>query len=109
VKFLIDAQLPPSLAALLGQFGHDALHLFEVAPTNADDVFIWDLAKRDQRVIVTKDEDFAARVKLRPEGVQVVWLRVGNCSKSELRQWLEPLLPSIIAALQRGEVLVIAL
>jgi predicted nuclease of predicted toxin-antitoxin system len=109
VKLLVDAQLPPSLAALLSQLGHDAVHLFDIAPANADDSAIWQLAKREQRVIVTKDEDFATRVKLRPEGLQVVWLRVGNCSRSELKQWLEPLLPSIIEALNRGEALVIAL
>lgn len=27
MKFLIDAQLPRSLALLLGEFGHDAMHV----------------------------------------------------------------------------------
>ena len=109
MKFLVDAQLPPSLAALLSQLGYDAVHVFDVAAANADDRAIWELATRDQRIIITKDEDFAVRAKLRPQGLQVVWLRVGNCSRSELSAWIEPLLPSIFDALQRGEALVIGI
>jgi predicted nuclease of predicted toxin-antitoxin system len=109
VRFLIDAQLPPSLVSTLQANGHDAVHLFDVAPTDADDMAIWQLAMSDQRVIVTKDEDFASRSKLASAGPQIVWLRVGNCSKAELRAWLEPLLPSIIQALEQGERLVVAL
>lgn len=109
MRFLIDAQLPPSLAAILRANSHDAVHLFDVAPANADDAAIWQRAISDQRVIVTKDEDFASRSKLGPGGPQVVWLRVGNCSKAELHAWLVPLLPSIIRALEQGDRLVIAL
>ena len=109
MRFLIDAQLPPSLAAILGDNGQNAVHLFDVAPANADDAVIWQLATSDHRVIVTKDEDFASRSKLGAGGPQVLWLRVGNCSKAELRAWLEPLLPSIIQALEQGDRLVIAL
>jgi predicted nuclease of predicted toxin-antitoxin system len=109
VRFLIDAQLPPSLAAILRASGHDAVHIFDVAPADTDDNAIWQLATRDGRVIATKDEDFAARCKLETGGPQVVWLRVGNCSKVELRAWLEPLLPSIVRALEQGDRLVVAL
>ena len=108
MRLLVDAQLPPALAAILRANGHDAVHLFDVAPRNADDAAIWQLATSDNRVIVTKDEDFAARSKLAPSGPQVLWLRVGNCSKAELRAWLEPLLPSVIHALEQGDRLVIA-
>ena len=109
MRFLVDAQLPPSLAALLRANRHDAVHLFDVAPASSDDTVVWQLATNDHRVIVTKDEDFASRSKLGPSGPQVVWLRVGNCSKVELRAWLEPLLPSVILALEQGDRLVIAL
>lgn len=109
MRFLIDAQLPPALAAILQANSHDAVHLFDVAPRNADDTVIWQLAASDNRVIVTKDEDFASRSKLAQGGPQVVWLRVGNCSKTELRAWLEPLLPSVIKALEQGDRLVIAI
>jgi predicted nuclease of predicted toxin-antitoxin system len=108
VRFLVDAQLPPSLAAFLLANGHEAVHLFDVAPPDADDAVIWQLALDQSRVIVTKDEDFAFRAKLTPAGPQILWLRVGNCSKAELRSWLQPLLPAIIRALDEGNRLVIA-
>ena len=109
MRFLVDAQPPPSLALLLGAHGHDAIQLFDVAPRDADDAAIWNLAAKDNRVIVTKDENFATCSKLAPSGPQIVWLRMGNCAKAELRAWLEPLLPSIIRALEQGDRLVVAL
>jgi len=77
--------LPPSLAALLRNQGHDAVHLFDIAPREADDRAIWKLGNERPTVIVTKDEDFAMLAKLFEQGPQVLWLRIGNCSKSYLR------------------------
>jgi predicted nuclease of predicted toxin-antitoxin system len=108
VKFLIDAQLPPSLASILLSGGHDAIHLYDVAPPDADDRVIWQIATDDLRVVVTKDEDFAIRSKLKRGGPQVLWLRIGNCSNAELCAWLNPLLSSIVNALENGDPLVIA-
>ena len=100
MRFLVDAQLAPSLVAIFRAKGYDAVHLFDVAPANADDSLIWGIATRDGRVLVTKDEDFAAHSKLGRGGPQILWPRVGNCSNAELRAWLNPLLPSIIRALE---------
>ncbi|HEV8543292.1 MAG TPA: DUF5615 family PIN-like protein, partial [Verrucomicrobiae bacterium] len=74
--------------------------MFDVASADADDAVIWQIALNHGRVVVTKDEDFAIRSKLKRGGPQVLWLRVGNCSNAELRAWLNPLLPSIIQALE---------
>jgi predicted nuclease of predicted toxin-antitoxin system len=109
VRFLIAAQLPPSLAAILRRWGHDAVHLFDVAPANTNDAAIWQIEKSDGRILVTKDEDFAARSKLAIGGPPILWLRVGNCSNVELNAWLEPLLPSMIQAFENGDSLVIGL
>ena len=108
MRFLVDAQLPPSLTQILQASGHDAIHLFDVAPTDTDDALIWELAIREDRIVVTKDEDFAVRSKLSSVGPQVLWLRIGNCSNPELRAWVEPLLPSLVDALVQGDRLVIA-
>jgi predicted nuclease of predicted toxin-antitoxin system len=58
MKFLIDAQRPPGLAAWLRQMGHEADHLMAVAGLNAPDAMIWDLAIAEDDVIITKDHDF---------------------------------------------------
>jgi predicted nuclease of predicted toxin-antitoxin system len=103
VKILIDAQLPPGLKPLLTQAGHEAYHVVEVGLRDAGDAQLWGYAVREQMVILTKDEDFAARRLREPHGPIVVWLRVGNCSRAALVRWLIPLLGSIDALVQAGE------
>lgn len=109
MRFLVDAHLPPMLAAILRSHGLDAVHLFDVADRDADDRVIWKLGNERPTVIVTKDEDFAALAKLFEKGPQVLWLRIGNCSKSYLREWIEPRLPSAVELLKKGERLVIVI
>lgn len=65
MRFLIDAQLPPSLAATLRDCGQEAAHVFDLLPPNARDTVIWQLALDSSYVLVTKDEDFAEWSRLR--------------------------------------------
>ena len=105
MRFLVDAQLPPALARWLDGEGHDAEHVLDCGLAGADDRAIWDYAATRGAVIVTKDEDFALRRTLEAVGPAVVWLRLGNTRKAELLRWIQPLLPEIIAGLERGETL----
>ena len=59
MKFLIDAQLPARLAAFLASAGHDTLHTNELPDGNrSTDSQIARRADADERVVVTKDQDF---------------------------------------------------
>ena len=55
MNFLVDAQLPRSLAALLQSCGHNAIHTLELPEGNrtSDDILCM-LAANEQRVMVTK-------------------------------------------------------
>jgi predicted nuclease of predicted toxin-antitoxin system len=64
VKFLIDAQLPPALAAWLREVGHHAVHVEDVGLREATDGPIWEHALRMAAAIITKDEDFAVRCEI---------------------------------------------
>jgi predicted nuclease of predicted toxin-antitoxin system len=105
VRFLIDAQLPPSLTKFLAASGHWAEHVAEVGLLSAPDRAIWDHAKATDAVIITKDADFAALTIL-SEKPQVVWIRFGNTRKIELERRLGLTLPLIISALENGDRLV---
>ena len=61
MKFLIDAQLPPALARWLREAGHEASHVEDDGLRDAEDGAIWAHALKTGAIIVTKDEDFAAR------------------------------------------------
>jgi predicted nuclease of predicted toxin-antitoxin system len=59
VRFLIDAQLPVRLGRFLNDAGHDALHTSELPNGNrTTDSHITERADQDERVVVTKDQDF---------------------------------------------------
>jgi predicted nuclease of predicted toxin-antitoxin system len=106
LKILIDAQLPPGLKLMLVGAGHDALHVAEVGLRDSDDAQVWRYAAQEGSAILTKDEDFAARRLREPHGPTIIWLRVGNCSRTALVRWLTPLLSSIEALVAAGETVI---
>ena len=61
----------------------------------APDGLLWHYAAEHGAGIVTRDEDFAQMVSLRPEPVSVVWLRIGNCRTPALLTAIESTLPAI--------------
>lgn len=106
MRFLVDAQLPPSLARWLREAGHEAEHVEDVGLRDGSDRAIWAHAMRTGAVIVTKDEDFAARSAQAALAPVIVWLRVGNTTNHALRAWIEPRWPGIVGLLARGSRLV---
>jgi len=44
------------------------------------DIDIWEYAKRNKYIIVTKDADFAERSILLKNSPKIVWIKKGNCS-----------------------------
>ncbi len=70
MRFLIDAQLPRRLVAVLHQRGHDAVHTLDLPEGNrTPDDRLCDLCGSDERVLISKDRDFVDS-HLRAEGRQ---------------------------------------
>ena len=65
MRFLVDAQLPPSLARFLTTVGEEAIACRDVGLRDADVGELWQFAIAGGWCIVTKDEDFALRASLR--------------------------------------------
>ena len=106
MRFLVDAQLPPALAAYLIYQGHEAHHVAELGLVCARDREIWDHATAQDAIIVTKDEDFVTMRALRPQGPPIVWIRIGNVTKLSLLRRFAAAFPAILIALERGETIV---
>ena len=64
MKFLIDQNRSPRLAALLREHGHDAVHTLELGLERAEDDELLSLAATEGRVIVSGDTDFGALLAL---------------------------------------------
>lgn len=106
MRFLIDAQLPPAMARWIESQGYAAEHVADIGLETASDSTIWEYANTHGAIIVTKDEDFAVRRTLKVTGPAVIWIRLGNTTKSQLLQWFEPLFARITESLQQGEPLI---
>jgi predicted nuclease of predicted toxin-antitoxin system len=59
VKFLIDNALPPRLADLLRESGHDAVHVRAYEMQEATDREILARALDEDRIVVSADSDFS--------------------------------------------------
>jgi predicted nuclease of predicted toxin-antitoxin system len=99
LKFLIDAQLPPSLAAWLRSKGHDADHVMSVSGLDAPDSVIWDLAVAGDYVIVTKDRDFVEWARSRSPKARILWLRLGNMRRDVFQARMDLVWPELADAL----------
>jgi predicted nuclease of predicted toxin-antitoxin system len=104
--FLVDAQLPPSLAAALRQAGCPAIHVMDLGLLEATDGQIWDEAISRSAVLITKDRDFPLRRAARNDGPAILWVRVGNTSNRKLIELALRALPAIIDAVERDEAVI---
>lgn len=84
MRFLVDAQLPPALAAWLRSKGHEADHVVDVALAEAPDAAIWALAIAEGAMIVTKDRDFVDWALARTPKARILWVRFGNIRREAL-------------------------
>jgi predicted nuclease of predicted toxin-antitoxin system len=79
VKFLFDQNLSPRLPQVLADIYAGSAHVRDIGMRNATDTEIWEHAKNNDFVIVSKDSDFQARSLLYGSPPKFIWLRVGNC------------------------------
>ncbi len=106
LRFVIDAQLPPGLAAHLRLSGFVAEHVSDVGLGSATDKEILRYAALKGAVIVTKDADFGQMTFRASRLVPVLWIRIGNTTNVALWARLRPRLAEISTALLAGELLI---
>jgi predicted nuclease of predicted toxin-antitoxin system len=106
VKFLIDAQLPKSLAVFLHEKGFDAIHTLELPNRNATkDSEIRLLSVQEERIVISKDADFYNSYTSKQEPYKLVYLTIGNLSNKELLRLFDRNLSHLIAVLDRSSVI----
>lgn len=103
----IDAQLPPTLAAwMVEKFGVNAISLKELGLRDAKDLEIFEAARQDNLVIMTKDSDFVDLVCRLGSPPQILWLTCGNVTNQNLRLLLSSTFHDAVNQLQQGEIVV---
>jgi len=101
----LDAQLPPLLAQWLKvqRIGVQATAQRDLGLRDANDALIFERARAEHAVVITKDRDFIRLLDEHGPPPQVIWLRIGNSSNASLQQILSTTLPQAIQLLNNGE------
>jgi predicted nuclease of predicted toxin-antitoxin system len=84
VKLLFDHQLSPRLVKSLADIYPDSNHVYPLGLDQADDKIIWQHARDEGFLIVTKDADFSDLCTLLGFPPKVIWIRRGNCKTSAI-------------------------
>ena len=109
LKFLIDNALSPLVANMLRDAGFDAVHLRERRLQAADDDVLFDMAAKEDRVIVSQDTDSGtalARKRVSRPSVILFRRRSGWRPQAQVGLLLSNL-PQVADALWRGWVVVL--
>lgn len=103
----VDAHLSPAIATwITNTFGVTALALRDVGLRDAEDPEIFEAAKAQGVILMTKDSDFVDLVNRLGSPPQIIWLTCGNTSNARLQEILSSTLLEALELLGAGEALV---
>ncbi|MEG4109088.1 DUF5615 family PIN-like protein [Microcoleus sp. S13_C5] len=80
MKLLFDENLSPKLPNSLSDLFPNSLHVRDVGMKATIDPVVWDYAKDNNLMIVSKDADMHDQSLVFGNPPKVIWLRLGNCS-----------------------------
>jgi predicted nuclease of predicted toxin-antitoxin system len=103
VKFLVDNQLPAALAQYLRKRGFDCEHVLEIGLASASDLALCRYAETQERILISKDEDFFYLASQSASKVRFVWVRLGNCRTAVLLAAFEQHWSTIESCLKAGD------
>lgn len=88
MKLLFDENLSPTLPRRLADLFADSIHVRDVGMKATDDSIVWDYAKNNGFMIVSKDADMHDLSLVFGNPPKVIWVRLGNCSTRQVENLL---------------------
>ena len=85
MKLLFDENLSHRLLKSACQPWPDSKHVRDVGLESASDSEVWDFAKKNDFIIISKDTDFCHRSSVYGHPPKVIWVRAGNCSTKAVK------------------------
>lgn len=96
VKLLLDENLSDRIIHRIVDLYPNSEHVKTLGLTNTDDAVIWEYAKTNGFVIVSKNSDFHQRSLLYGHPPKFIYLRIGNSPTSKIIQILRDNLDTIV-------------
>ena len=84
MKLLLDENLSDRIINRIIDLYPESEHVKTLALKNTDDTIIWEFAKANSFVIVSKDSDFHQRSLLYGHPPKFIYLRIGNSPTSKI-------------------------
>ncbi|HEX8266041.1 MAG TPA: DUF5615 family PIN-like protein [Pyrinomonadaceae bacterium] len=88
MKLLFDENLSHKLAFLLADIFPHSVHVRDIGLKATSDPLVWDYAKDNDFMIVSKDADMHDLSLVFGNPPKVVWVRLGNCSTRQVEELL---------------------
>lgn len=95
MKLLFDQNLSPRLSKRLSDIYPESMHVCEVGLDKALDIKVWEYARENAYIIVSKDSDFGEMNMVHGFPPKVIWIRRGNCSTKQVEILLRDDYPRI--------------
>jgi predicted nuclease of predicted toxin-antitoxin system len=86
VRRLIDENLSEALIPALAELFPGSLHVRLLGAGGGSDSQIWNLAREQGCVLLTRDEDFLQMSVLKGAPPKIIYLRIGNCSTAAVER-----------------------
>ncbi|MDE3088250.1 MAG: DUF5615 family PIN-like protein [Chloroflexota bacterium] len=103
MKLLFDQNLSPHLVEHLASTYPGSAHVEKMGLGRELDRIVWDYARQNGFVMVTKDVDFSELGLLSGFPPKIVWIRRGNCATREIEKMLRENFPAIESLSQDPE------
>lgn len=88
MKLLFDHNLSPALVDLIQDLYPNSNHVYRLGLDQISDTEVWEYARQEGFLIVTKDADFSDICLLRGFPPKVIWIRRGNCKTADIEEIL---------------------
>ena len=88
MSLLLDQNLSHKLIATVSSAFPGSTHVRNVGLSTASDRDEWEYARDHGSAIVSKDSDFRQRSFVQGHPPKVIWIRMGNCTTSDIASLL---------------------
>lgn len=88
MKLLFDQNISPRLVARLADLYPGSNHVYPLGLDRMMDQEVYEYARREGFLLVTKDADFSDLCMLRGFPPKVIWIRRGNCPTTVIEEIL---------------------
>jgi predicted nuclease of predicted toxin-antitoxin system len=86
VKLLFDENLSPKLSDKLSDVFPGSAHVRNVGLKSSPDPMVWQFAVANDFHLVSKDADMHDRSLLLGFPPKIIWIRLGNCTTSDVER-----------------------